>query len=336
MTFALKRYAVRLSSQSAVWLEVVESFQRSLPDLFDSSNDPADTLAVIECADSSVSSNYLDSMAKSYKNNAQQFKANFPQILAIVEQLLLKNRFRDARNFIDDTIEVHIHTGVDIDALLTMLIRVCPQVNGEYRNDFCHRVIWSLSHTLKDVKCAKKLASRYFDFVLAILNLHAIKAPKCALCLLEKNEFYPWKDLAPRFNHLVRACVAYETINDEEDSDRQLDDLENILRLIVKRAKVYPMIIQTIHSEAEQAVLNWSAPTEAFKPNPWPRHVYYMGKTMIELIDRRQVNVELCLQLIAALRKKVANYDEDSNSSMNAFYTVSIFRTYSLIFQYDI
>ena len=317
-------------------MEVVESFQRSLPDLFDSSNDPADTLTVIESANSSVARSFLRSMAKSYKNNPQQFKTNFPQILTTIEQLILKNRFPDARDFIDDTIEVHIHTGVDIDALLTMFIRVCPQVDVKHRDDFCHQIISSLAITLKDVKCAKKLAPQYFDFTLVILNLRAIEAPKCALYLLEKSEFYPWKDLAPRFNHLIRSCVAYETVVDKEKIGRPLDDLENILRLITERAKVYPMIIQATHSEAQQAVLRWCAPMKSSELMVWPPHVYNMGQALIQLIDPRQVNTDFCFQLIEALRKKVPNNDEDTNYSMNPFYTVSIFRTYSPIFPYNI
>ncbi|CAF4237775.1 unnamed protein product, partial [Rotaria magnacalcarata] len=100
------------------------------------------------------------------------------------ERLVLANRIGDARNIIDDTIDVHFKTAVDISTLLQMFIRLCPQLNVDYRNEFCDQIIFPLSINLASEKCNKKLAPLLFDFALVILDLNVIKAPKCALELL--------------------------------------------------------------------------------------------------------------------------------------------------------
>ncbi|CAF5015761.1 unnamed protein product, partial [Rotaria sp. Silwood1] len=292
----LFRHALQMSYQSQIWSEIASILQQSQPKLFDSSDNPAEALTIIECAESSISSEFLSSLANSYKNNANHLKTNFSYILIIIERLILKDHIEEASNFIEDTLEVHFTTAVDIDALLRMLIRICPQVNIDHRDQLCSKIIWSLSIKLKDAKCNKQSSSLFFDFALIILNLH----------------FYPWKELASRCSDVIRSCAAYDTISEEEHS-RNLDSLEDILRLIAERAQVNPSIIQAIHDEAPRAILRWSTSTKVGNKKTWCSHVYRMEQAMIVFIDQRQVTIDIFAQIIEALQKRIVNDEESDN-----------------------
>ncbi|CAF5003888.1 unnamed protein product, partial [Rotaria sp. Silwood1] len=299
-------HALQMSYQSQIWSEIASILQQSQPKLFDSSDNPAEALTIIECAESSISSEFLSSLANSYKNNANHLKTNFSYILIIIERLILKDHIEEASNFIEDTLEVHFTTAVDIDALLRMLIRICPQVNIDHRDQLCSKIIWSLSIKLKDAKCNKQSSSLFFDFALIILNLH----------------FYPWKELASRCSDVIRSCAAYDTISEEEHS-RNLDSLEDILRLIAERAQVNPSIIQAIHDEAPRAILRWSTSTKVGNKKTWCSHVYRMEQAMIVFIDQRQVTIDIFAQIIEALQKRIVN-DEESDNKEESITSVQV------------
>jgi hypothetical protein len=301
-----------MSKQSHVWSEVVSSLKCALPTLLDSYATPTDAQAIAKCADSSLSADVLAALASSYKRNANLFKTNFAHALKIIEQLLLANRLDDASDFIDETIEVQFNTAVDVDTLLRMFIRVCPQMNSSCRNDLCRKVISPISNTLEDIKCNKKLAPVFFDFAVVVLDLRVDRAPTSALRVLSKREFYPWKDLASSFNRLVRPCAVYDTIKDEVCYD-DLVALDDILELAVKQANLHVSITQATHDEALRAVLRWSESPSSAKKIAWPIHVYRMGRQMVFLIDERKITIDTSAQLIEALRKRVISGNEDDS-----------------------
>lgn len=318
-----------MSDESSIWSDVATALYKSLPTLFDSSDDPANVLDIIESTQSSILSDVLSSIAKSYKNNSNQIKMNFPHILTFIERLIMMNRIDDARNFIDDTIDEYFNTAVDIGALVGMFIRVCPKVNPRHRAEFCNKIILSVSINLENTKCNKKLAPLLFDFSLVILDLHVVGAPKCTLYILEKKDYYPWKELVPRFGHLVRSCASYDKISEEDFSD--LTNLEDILRLTVERAQSIPSILQVTHAEALRAILRWAAPAhQTIGKKIWLSYVYRMGQTMIALIDQRQLTTDICVQLIEALSKELLINDKEDDDNqeepcelMEYFYIVS-------------
>ncbi|CAF3091533.1 unnamed protein product [Rotaria sp. Silwood2] len=290
-------YAVQMSSKSNVWSKVAYLLQNALPNLFDSSANPADALAIIEDSDSSVSREFLRSVAKSYKDNVNQFKANFSHVLTIIEPLVLANRVYDARDFMEETIDIHFKTAVDIGILVEMFIRVCEKVNVTTRGELCEQIIFSLSRTLENTKCNKTLAPLLFDFAIVILDLKVFEAPQY---------------LAPRFSHVVRSCAAYDII-DDEDHFSHLHHLEGVLELTFERSKVCQNIVQATHNEALQAILRWLGPAKPIKKVLWCSHVYRMGRNMVDLIDQRQVIADVCGQLIEALHKRIIKNKEDDD-----------------------
>ncbi|CAF3498130.1 unnamed protein product [Rotaria socialis] len=313
--------AIRMCSKSNIWLEIGESLQKSLPSLFNCFDNPADVLVIIECSDVLLSQDFIRSLSSSYKENVNQVKTNFSHILKIIERLVLANRIGDARNIIDDTIDVHFKTAVDISTLLQMFIRLCPQLNVDYRNEFCDQIIFPLSINLASEKCNKKLAPLLFDFALVILDLNVIKAPKCALELLEKKEYYPWKELAPKFAHLIRSCAAYDII-DSEDHFADINYLDSIIRLAAERSEVNQTIVQATHDEALRAILRWLGPATSINKMIWCSHVYRMGQYLLDLIDQRQITIEICAQLIEALNKRISKSEEDETSDgLERFFT---------------
>ncbi|CAF3549097.1 unnamed protein product [Rotaria sp. Silwood2] len=192
-------YAVQMSSKSNVWSKVAYLLQNALPNLFDSSANPADALAIIEDSDSSVSREFLRSVAKSYKDNVNQFKANFSHVLTIIEPLVLANRVYDARDFMEETIDIHFKTAVDIGILVEMFIRVCEKVNVTTRGELCEQIIFSLSRTLENTKCNKTLAPLLFDFAIVILDLKVFEAPQCTKHILEKKRIFSMERFGTTF-----------------------------------------------------------------------------------------------------------------------------------------
>ena len=323
------RHAVRLSGRSNAWSEVVSTWIRTLPTLFDTYTNLTDgETDLLICAEPPVPTDFIFCLSKSYKRHADLLKANFPSALILIERLLLLNAMREARYFVDEVIITHIDIAVDLEALLRMLIRVCPLISMDFRNAACKDVISLITYKLRGMKLNKKHAPLCFDLVLTILDLRVVEAPKTAEYLLDKNEFYPWKELAPRFTDLIRLCAAYDVVEDKARFS-DLDNLVNILRLATERGKVTTIIFRATHDETVKAILRWSGFAESDNKKIWSKHVYRMGEAMLDLIDQRQITVDLLGQFIEALRKKIS-VDEDQNDDqekvdpvMVSFFTVS-------------
>ncbi|CAF1200313.1 unnamed protein product [Rotaria sp. Silwood1] len=311
----LFRYAARMSHQSQVWSGVISTLTRTLPTLFDEYSNPSDAKAdLVECVKPPISTDFVKLLVKSYKKSVNLFKMNSSEIPTVIEKLMLFDQMTQARDFIEDIIIVHFDSAIDIiDPLVHMFIRTCPMVNINNRNELCKQVISRLVYKLANVKCNKKLAPLFFDFVLAILNLCVLEAPSCALNLLKKADFYPWKDLAPKFKDLTRLCAAYETVY-VTTYFSELDKLEDILELAVERAKVNVIIFRSTHDEALKATLRWSTtPIENNSKKPWLKHVYNMGRQMMKLIDQKQVTTELFSQFVKALEQSIIDSENDDN-----------------------
>jgi hypothetical protein len=161
------------------------------------------------------------------------------------------------------------------------------------------------------VKANKSVAPLFFDLILAILRLFVIDAPKCAQAIIIKSEFYPWKDLGSSIHDLISICISYDKIV-HKPYFSNLDDLEKIVKLIDERAKTNPVILRSTHSIALQAILRWSN-----KDAKYSIHVYKMCRSMLNLIDQHQINVEICSQLIDALINRLYGDSDDDPQEFN-------------------
>ncbi|CAF3164295.1 unnamed protein product [Rotaria sp. Silwood2] len=327
------RHAAHLSHQSRVWASIIYVFTRTLPTLFDSYVNIDDAQIDFSlCVEEPISTDYILFISKSYNRNPHLIKNNFSQALLVIERLLLGHHIREVRYFIDEAILAHMETVVDIEALVQMFVRVCPLIPINHRKESCKEVISNITYKLGRMKCSKKLAPLFFDFALILLDLCVLEAPQCAVYLLEKNDFYPWKDLAPRFTDLLRLCSTYDTIVVEKTSS-ELNSLVTILRLAVDRAKAHAIIYRSTHKEALRAISRWTYTTDSDNNNNnnnnthkiWSNHVYNMGQPMLDLIDQRQMTIDICTQLIEVLRLRIVDNEsgEDDipiNYTMNSFF----------------
>ncbi|CAF4268347.1 unnamed protein product [Rotaria sp. Silwood2] len=318
-----------MSHQSRIWSAVMETLTRTLPTIFDSYANPSDAQIYLRaCMEPPISSNYIYLIVKSYQRNINLLKENFNLVLTVIEKLLMLNYLTEARQFVIQVVLEHFDVFVNMEALIQMLIRVCPLIHADYRNDFCQEILSSITYKLGNVKCNKSLASLCFDLILCILNLCVIQAPKCAESLLEKKEFYPWKELAPRFNDLVRSCIAYEQI-DMKSYWSDLDSLGSILRLTADRAKINTIIFRATHDQALQAILRWSRSIDNDNTKVWSTHVYRMAEVMLDLIDQQKITANTCIQFLKALHQKVVDnqqvdYEESILPLMRSFFTTLV------------
>lgn len=316
------RHAVRLHQRSKVWASIIFVFTRTIPNLFDTYVDPADVKIDIElCGTEPICSDHVFFVSKNYKTHPEFIKDNFPSVLFAIEHLLIGKNERETRFFLGEAIFPHLESGLDLEALTKMFIRVCPLIPIENRDETCKNIISNVTFQFAQLKCSKKLAPIFFEFALVLLNLHVIQAAPCAERLLQKNDFYPWKELSNRFVDLIRLCVSFDDF-EVKKTFSDLDSLAKILRLIAERAKGLPILYRTTHSEALKAISRWT------EPKSWSNHVFRMAETMMDLIDKRQINVELCVQFIEAIRAKIiANEkDEENNQQYStefSFYIVS-------------
>jgi hypothetical protein len=283
-------------------------------------------LHLTACVESPVSFEYVDFIAKFYKHHVDLFQTDISQIYTAIEKLLSKNKIKEAERFMSNVIITHFKSITNIEELLHMLIRACSIVNIESRNDFCQNLISPIAYELTAKKYNKKLAGIFFDFILVILDLQAIKAPVCACRILNISDFYPWKQLDKQIIHLIQSCIAYDKIITDSSSN-QIEHLDKILQLIHERTKTNPTIFHATHETALQAILKWSSIINNHTGKPYDGHVLIMGQEMTELVDRQQMTDDICIQLIDILQKRIDNNNEpnDLNQIDDHFLMVSLF-----------
>ena len=326
----MHRHAVRYSHRSRVWESIIFVFTRTLPTLFDCYVDPADApLDLSLCIEEPICSDFILLLSKSYSRDPNLIKNHFSQALSVIEHLLVQHHVREVRYFLDQAILSHFEAVVDVEAFVQMLVRACPLIPIEQRNETCKSVLSDVAYKLGRTKLPRKSAPILFDFALTLLDLCVLQAPPCAVYLLEKKEFYPWKDLSARFTDLLRLCAAYDTI-DLEARSSELDSLTTILKIVADRAKAFPVIFRATHNEALRNISRWAYlhTNSSDSRKIWPGHVYRMGEAMFFLIDERQVTIDLCVQLIEGLRTRITDNesvddDRSAPASMSSFFLVS-------------
>ncbi|CAF4671529.1 unnamed protein product [Rotaria sp. Silwood1] len=305
----LYRWASRNSYQSKIWSEVLLVFERTLPTLFNSYTNSDDALSYLTtCLEPSISSNYVLWISKSYQCQIDLFKIHVSEIYTIIEKLVSQNRIDHAEYFMNNVLIIHFNSILNLEELLHMLIHICSLVNIESRSLLCKTLISSISYELTKKKFNKQLAELFFDFILAILNLNIIEAPKIADRIISISDFYPWKQLDKKITQLIQACITYDNIlNDTFDTD--IDQLEKILSLIYERSKTNITILHATHDLALQAILKWSTIINNETGQPYGKHVYRMGQTMMDLIDQKQITVDICRKFLEIFQKQIDNND---------------------------
>jgi hypothetical protein len=320
------RWAARNSQQSSVWSEVLFTLTRTFPTLFDSfANQDDAQFHLISCAESPVSLEYVNLIAKSYQRQVDLFKTNVSQIYTALEKLLFQNNIKEAERFMRDVIVTHFSLITNLEELLQMLIRACSSVSIESRTEFCHEIIAPISYELSKKKSNKKLAGIFFDLILAILDLNVIEAPECACRILAISDFYTWKQLDKQLTHLVQSCIAYDQLVIDSYFS-PLDSLEDIVKIIHERVKSNPTILHATHETALQAIFKWSSIINDKTGKTYGRHVFKLGQKMTDIIDPRQITVDICRQLFEILQKRLDNNDEpcDLDQVHDHFFNVSL------------
>lgn len=285
-----------------------------------------------------ISSEYIDLLSQSYKRNVDLFKMNSSQVLDLIEKFILLNHIANANKFLVQVILVHFETAVDIDALLRMLMQICTSMNIQCYNALCVEILLPLSDKIHQTNLSADLSYTLFEFSIIILDMCVAEAPKCAYNILNKREFYPWQELAVRFDDIVRICSSYDNI-DERFNLNSLNKLEDILDLMVKEAAIHPTILKAAHDEALSAVIRWcKSNNNNAEMTSWPPFIYRMGCRMLDLIDEKQLTDDTLLQLFEVLQKRIMIKEKHSiqhnrDTSIDHFFTVSTFDPNTLHYQ---
>ncbi|UJR31959.1 hypothetical protein I4U23_019432 [Adineta vaga] len=306
------RNAAQNFHQSTIWLEISCIIERTFPTLFDMFTSPTDAQQHISAAIAPpVSPKYVSLLAKSLQQHPDLFKNDPSQIYVAIEKLVSHNLFKEAECFFSHVIAPHFDLITNLEELIQTFIRMCSSVvDLECRSSFCKHLVSPLSYELTKKKLNKKLGNSCFDLIVAIVDLTVIEAPSCAKRLLSISEFYPWKQLDQQLTHLIQSCSAYDQII-VSSTNSELDNLDGMLKLIHDRATTNPSMLRATHQPALEAVLKWSSPINIDNGQAYPKHVYTMGEPMTELVDEKQMTVDICRQLISILQKHVDSVDDD-------------------------
>ena len=278
------------------------------------------------CVEQPISTDFLDLIIHSYHSNVELYKTNSIKVLNVIETLILLKAFDHAYKFVEQVVIEHFNVVADIEHIIRKLLNICPKLAMDHRAEFCQNFLSPITNELAQKKCPKELASLFFDLILAILNLCAVEAVKCVEQLLEKTDFYPWKELGPRFADLIRACAAHEKIHaDSFWSD--LDNLRDILQIVVDRAKSNTTIFRAVHRPALDALYRWCESSTDANGKIWGNHVYRMGEGLLDLVDLQRVDADLCIDLTKFIRQCIKdnekNEDEKVRPSFKSFFIVS-------------
>lgn len=305
---------MRASKNSEIWQRISTNVENAGADLFNDTENLDSILLIIESGNSTLIANNLKRMAETLESNKEIFQAKFQEILTIIETLLSTKMFDVCGHFIEKVIFTNASSDEEIDRFMSLLINFSPKVGAADRRDFFRDVMGKSRYFLEDFPASKKISVRYFDFAEAILSLKVDHAPNSALHLLQRQNFYPWKDLSNRIDNLIRLCVDYQTIEDDPYGSHELDELEDIFELIRERGTVQRAILRNVQQQAQFNALRWSTFPNEKNPKLLPRFVYRMGRALVTLIDIEQVDINFCCQVIQSFKVqlKAQQYSESS------------------------
>ncbi|CAF0844664.1 unnamed protein product [Rotaria sordida] len=305
------KHAVQQSQQSSVWLKIATILNESSSKIFTNETSWNMILSDTNLSIENISFDCITQLIQSYKNDNELIKIGYTKFLTIFERLILVNNYDDAYQLSSNIIIPNLSI-TDLEILFCTIIRLCPIV--EHRDLFCSRILDSLILALANLQIKKNLAIVVFDLALAILKLCVYDAPDLSYSLLRRNDFYPWQELINGLVDLVKTCISYDVII-ENNFFSKLDQLENIIDLIYRKIQAYPIISKVIHPISVEAVLRWSN----IQYNG-SHHVYRMGNSIMNLIDLRQINEDICMKFIDAIQTRVHCDNEEINIKSRLFF----------------
>lgn len=291
-----------------------------------------DIYSIIETGTSALIENSLKVLGKTFESNKAKFQAKLPEILKIIEKLILTKHFCECYNFMENFIFPSISSENEIDQFISLMINIPKGTAISDRNDFFYYVMMRVSDFLKDFRPSTKMSVRYFAFAEAMLSLKVNSAPEKALRLLKRENFYSWKDLSSRMGNLVRLCADYETIEDDKVERHALSSLEELIHLIQDRAAAQRTIFRHTHEQAQIYILRWSAVLDEKNPKFLAGHVYRMGRALVALIDIEQVNSAFCTQIAHNLKVQFQIERLQTVDYLDSFIKVNISSLYLFIY----
>ena len=231
-----------------------------------------------------------------------------------IENCISQHRYSDARSIV-----THLDfTTVDLNTFVRSIIRYCSMVTKE-PDAFCSDFLSSCVIKLVDLTDDKQYGAIFFELALAALKVFSLKAPDAAYRLLRKTNFYSWKDLIDGLIEMVRICISYETMPNENNFS-DLDELENILEVIAKRCPTYPQLSAIVQPLALEAILRWGD-CHVNRGH----HVYRMGCVLFQCIHPKQITEEICVKFIDIFQAQInADWKDDQNKT-RFFFNVNLF-----------
>jgi hypothetical protein len=295
-------------------------FTCTLPNLFDEYVDSGDAHHyLLVCSETPVVPNFVELLVQAYGKQLPLFQANELQVYVAIERLVSADAIKCAAYITQHVIIKHFKSIGHIEDLLRLLLRLCSSVAIESRTSFCQQILCSISYEFQNQKYPKKFAPIFFELLVTILELAVAFAVPCASLLLDKKEFYPWKDLTPLLTRCIRACIAYDTIINDA-SAMPLDKLERILTVLIERAKINTNIFHAMHDLAVEAINKWLLMSNDEIDKAQNQHVFSMGILMVDLVDPQKITVDTCCQWINILEQRM---DSDTMIPYQSFIRVS-------------
>lgn len=239
-----------------------------------------------------------------------------------MESLLVKNRFKDAEVLMDDVLAKHFSSIPDLQPLFQIFTQLIPKISNEKKKEFAKRILSTLCDQLSRVKANKNLSLLFFDLAISILEMRTIEAVKYAKELLERENFYSWKDLGERLKKLIQLCGSYDElkIDDDDDNTSDLSNLADILDILHQVVEGNHDIFRFTHGPALVCILRWTSPSKGSSQNKqqWPDYVYRMGKYMIQLIDSKQITLDTYCQLIQKIHNQLQMKRDDDDDDIQS------------------
>ena len=260
---------------------------------------------------------FIKLIAKNFSNQTNLFKANYTHLLKAIESLLVKNRFSDAETLMDDVLAKHFSSIPDLQPLIQIFLPLIPKISNEKKKEFTKRILSTLCDQLSRVKANKNLSPLFFDLMMTILEMRTIEAAKYAKELLEKENFYSWKDLGERLKTLIQLCGSYDGLTIDDDANTSdLSGLADILDILHELVQGNHDLFRFTHAPALVCILRWTSPPKS--KSQWADYVYRMGKYMIYLIDSKQITLETYSQLLQKIHTRLQTKRDDDDDDIQS------------------
>lgn len=296
---------------SLIWNEVAIIISRDFGEVFLRFDDPKEVEKDLEiCSTPPISTIYFEVLLKLFSRDVEIFKQTEDKLFETCERFFLLDELEFADRFVREVFLVNLTKISSLEKFLKFLMKIGEKISVEKREQFVKTTIFETIYQLENAKFAKTFSELFFDFSLSLIALRTESSPSMALRLIQKENFYTWKNLTEKIGIFLEISLSFDEVSVQVEQFSP-DDLERILRIFAERAKFVESIFRATHQTALNKLRQWSKLSTV----KHGRFYTEIGRQTLDLLDDRQLNLDFATEFSQIIfdQLQTENYCNDSH-----------------------